>query len=123
VRTATSASTGARPPAHDRTGHEAIPDWLDGQAAVLDVGDDIGALVLYTGPEHSEREIEISPLGADNLRVHTAIHERHVSGEVVFAGVFPELRAGRYRIWTDDPGLADRATIVGGQVTEVDWRS
>jgi len=42
---------------------------------------------------------------------------------VLFAGVYPELAAGTYRIWTDDPALPDRVTIVGGEVAEVDWRA
>ena len=28
--------------------------------AVLDIGDDVGALILYTDAEHDEREIEVS---------------------------------------------------------------
>ena len=41
---------------------------------------------------------------------------------MTYAGIYPELRAGAYRIWTDDPTLPDRVTIVGGEVAEVDWR-
>jgi len=40
----------------------------------------------------------------------------------VYAGIYPELPAGRYRIWADRAGLTDRVTIVGGEVAEVDWR-
>jgi hypothetical protein len=46
-----------------------------------------------------------------------------VAGErSVFAGVFPELPAGRYRILTDDPILPVGVSIVSGEVAEVDWR-
>jgi len=94
-------------------------------AAVLDIGGDVGALVLYTDARFAETEIEISPEGVDDARVHTAIHERPgaASGaEPVFAGIFPALKAGRYRIWAPDAGLPDRVTVVGGEVGEVDWR-
>jgi hypothetical protein len=104
--------------------------------AVLDIGDDVGALILYTDAEYDEREIEVSPIdGSERAsgdhdghgheqghRTHTAIHERRTAGQVTYAGIYPQLRAGTYRIWTDDPRLPDRVTIVGGQVAEVDWR-
>jgi hypothetical protein len=61
-------------------------------------------------------------LGDDDRRVHTAIHERRTADSVTYAGIYPQLVAGRYRIWTDRPGLVDEVTIVGGEVAEVDWR-
>jgi hypothetical protein len=120
--------------------------------AVLDIGGDIGALILYTDADDDGREIEVSPIdeagpgqghehghrhnhpgeqepghghwhdGGGAHRTHTAIHERRAGGLVTYAGIYPELRAGTYRIWTDDPTLPDRVTIVGGEVAEVDWR-
>jgi len=90
--------------------------------AILDIGGDIGALILYADASYAEREIEVSPEGHDDRRVHTAIHERRSGGSVVYAGIYPELTAGRYRIWGDRPGLIDGVTIVGGEVAEVDWR-
>jgi hypothetical protein len=89
---------------------------------VLDIGGGVGALVLYTGPELAAQQIEVSLEGEDRARIHTAVHERRVMGRAVFAGVFPELREGRYRIWTDDPTRVAEVTIVSGSVAEVDWR-
>jgi hypothetical protein len=127
--------------------------------AVLDIGGDIGALILYTDAAYNGREIEVSPIDEldqgqgdaprhehgpasaherghrhegdpghphDNQRghrTHTAIHERRSGGQVTYAGIYVELKAGTYRIWTDDPSLPDRVTIIGGQVAEVDWRT
>ena len=90
--------------------------------AVLDIGGDIGALVLYTGPAHLGLEIEVSREDDDSNRVHTMIRERTVQGRLVQAGIFAELRSGRYRIWGGDPLLPDRVTIAGGEVAEIDWR-
>ena len=107
---------------HDRENaaeHVHPGQWED---AVLDIGGDIGALILHTGPEYLDREIEVSPLGDDRARTHTAIHERMVNGGRVFAGIYAALPAGEYRVWTDDPDLPDRVTIVGGVVAELDWR-
>lgn len=94
------------------------------EGVVLDIGGDLGALILYTRPEYAGREIELSREGdPDGDRIHTAIHERVVGGRLVHAGVFPGLPAGRYRIWAPEPGLQDRVTIAGGEVAVVDWRS
>lgn len=89
---------------------------------VLDIGEGVGALVLYTNSELAGQEIEISPKGKDLARAHTAVHERRVLGRAVFAGVFSELPEGDYRIWTEEPRAVTEFTIVGGQITEVDWR-
>jgi hypothetical protein len=97
------------------------PDHVYADQPVLDLGGEIGALVLRTGPEYLDREIEISPIVDDAARTHTAIHRRVLGGRVVCAGVFPELQAGEYRVWTDDPRLPDGVTIVGGAVAELDW--
>jgi hypothetical protein len=40
----------------------------------------------------------------------------------VFAGVYPELPEGQYRIWSEDPSKPTAFTIVGGRITEIDWR-
>jgi hypothetical protein len=99
--------------------HEAAPANVD--RAVLDIGGDVGALILITGPERLGHEIEVSPIHTPGARVHTAIHERRVGARVIYAGLYPGLAAGTYRIWTDEPGVRDRVTIVGGEVAEVDW--
>jgi hypothetical protein len=105
---------------HDHGHQEAA--WQPGVGPVLDIGGDVGALILYTDARFLDREIELSPVGDDSHRTHTAIHERRLGDQLLFAGVYPQLRAGTYRIWTDDPSLPDRVTIVGGEVAELDWR-
>jgi hypothetical protein len=104
------------------------------EQVVLDIGGDIGALVLYTKPEANGTEIEISPHGQHSdhhdhdghghhhHRSHNQVHERNFNGRVCFAAVYPELRAGDYDLWGEGPNPVDRVTIVGGQVAELDWR-
>jgi hypothetical protein len=90
---------------------------------VLDIGGGFGALVLYTPPELHGREIEISPVGQNNQRVHTAVLERMVAGRSVFAAVYPRLIAGTFRLWFDeDPTRPNTVRIAAGQVAELDWR-
>jgi len=92
------------------------------EAVVLDIGEDVGALVLYAPPELHGREIEVSPVGKNTQRVHAAVLKRSVAGRSIFAAVYPALRAGRYRIWGEVPSRVAEATIVAGMVEETDWR-
>jgi len=92
------------------------------EAVVLDIGGDVGALILYTPPALHGREIEVSPLGQDTARVHSAVLERRVAGRSVFCAVYPELPAGTYRLWGDDPDRPGEVTVLTGRVAEVDWR-
>ncbi len=87
---------------------------------VLDIGQDIGALVVYTRPELCGREIEVSPKGNAARRTHTEVLERRANGRAIYAAVFPTLVAGDYSLWRDV--LTDEdVTIAGGAVAEVDW--
>ncbi len=95
---------------------------MAGPSVVLDIGQDVGALVLYTPPAFAGREIEVSPAGDEAARVHTEVRERTAGGRTLFAGVYAQLRAGTYRAWTEDPALPSEVTIEGGQVAELDWR-
>jgi hypothetical protein len=97
-------------------------DRVHCETVVLDIGQDIGALIIYADAESRGREIEVSPRGAVAGRVHVEVLERRVSGRPVFAAVFPGLRAGDYDIWEDAVNSSGTVTIVGGEVATVDWR-
>jgi hypothetical protein len=91
------------------------------QPIVLDIGEDIGALIVYASQELRGREIEVSPKGNAARRTHTEVLERTVAGRTVWAAAFPALAAGDYSLWRDV--LTDEdVTIVGGAIAEVDWR-
>jgi len=89
------------------------------EQVVLNIGPGIGALVVYAREEFRGREIELSLKGYDVLKTHTAILERKVNGRVMFAGVFPSLPAGDYKVWSNPP---IEVTVAGVQVAEVDCR-
>jgi hypothetical protein len=90
---------------------------------VMELGADIGALILYTPSDLDGSEIEIS---RDDIpgakRTHSQVRPRHMGNMTRHAAVYPELRAGRYTIWRDErrPATAG-VTITGGQVTSCDW--
>ena len=98
-------------------------DRVHTESVVLDIGQGVGALIVYTKAELRGREIEVSPVGSAATRVHVEILERRVNGRPVFAAVFPQLCAGNYEIWGKNaPNPSGSASIVGGEVTTVDWR-
>ncbi|HVA90654.1 MAG TPA: hypothetical protein VNL71_12530 [Chloroflexota bacterium] len=88
---------------------------------VLDIGEDVGALIVHADPRLRGREIEVSPKGNAARRTHTEVLERRVGGRPLFAAVFPTLAAGQYSIWRDVM-TDEEVTIVGAAVVELDWR-
>ncbi len=97
-------------------------DRVHSESVVLDIGQDMGALIIYTEAELRGREIEVSPRGSAATRVHVEVLERRINGRPVFAAVFPQLHAGAYDIWVNAPNPSGTVTIVGGEVATVDWR-
>ena len=87
--------------------------------AVLDIGEDIGALVIYTSQEMLGKEIEVCPKVNDAQKIHTAVLERKVNGRTMFAALFLALPQGDY-VTLSTP--SSEITIVGGQVAELNWR-
>ena len=102
--------------------HEHHDHSVHSEPAVLDIGEDIGALIISTSAALHGHEIEVSPQGDDARRTHTAVLERRVNGRSVFAALFLALPAGDYHIWSGDPNVPQTVTIVGGEVAQVDWR-
>ena len=137
-----------------------------GQGPVLlDIGGDIGALVVTMPPELVGVEVEIRPVdgeadrtgdhdhaadrdqvpgggrGAHNHHgAHSHDHDRHdpdhpvtapphaavvarsAAGAVIPSLVFPELRAGSYKLYQRPAGPVELTVrIVGGEVTHAAW--
>jgi len=101
---------------------EQYVDRVHTEPVVLDIGGDVGALILYTPEGFRGKEIEVSPKGDDARRTHTAVWARWLNGRNIFAGVYPALQEGDYTIWWDATTPAGDVTIAGGAVAEVDWR-
>jgi hypothetical protein len=92
------------------------------QGVMIDVGPGVGALVIYAGDEMRGQEIEISPAANDSQRVHTDVLRRLTASGHVCAAVFGSLAEGEYRLWHPSRSGAVAVDIVGGVVTELDWR-
>jgi hypothetical protein len=93
-------------------------DRVHPETVVLDIGQDIGALIIYTEAAWRGREIEVSPRGSVATRTHVQVLERRINGQPVFPG----LHAGDYDIWEKASHPRGTVTIVGGEVATVDWR-
>jgi len=91
------------------------------RGVVVDIGEDIGALVLYADAEREWLEPEIHPVEEPALRQHVWVLERIVGAGSVYAAVFPSLPEGRYGICSPDGSTAQEVEINGGKVTEARW--
>ena len=89
---------------------------------VLELGADVGALVLLTPAELDGREIEISRDAVPGARrTHSQVRPRHMAAGTRYAAVYPDLPAGAYTIWADEHHPAGRVVITGGRVTSWSW--
>jgi hypothetical protein len=88
---------------------------------VLDIGGEIGALIVHTHARMEGVEIEISAAGHDHERSHKDVLEREINGRPAYTAVFDKLAQGRYTLWIDDIARARGVAVPGGAVAELDW--
>lgn len=121
-----------------------------GQGSVLlDIGGEIGALVVTMPAEYEGREIEIRPVPAQHPSgpagahvhdhtgphshddpaehghqhlVHVGVLGRPAGGRIIHSAVFGELAEGRYELYVRPDGPVQlTADVIGGQVCSADW--
>ena len=89
-------------------------------SVILDIGGEIGALILETDATRLGEEIEISPVAQngepESPRTHSMVRERHAH-QITYEAVYPDLRAGQYTIWRDQHTPSATVTVTGGQIT------
>ena len=93
-----------------------------GPGVVLDIGGDVGAVVVYLGAQATGEEFDIQPLGDPTGRFHTGIHHRPLDNGVVRVAVFPEVRSGEYELLDERGAPVAAITAAGGEVRTVDLR-
>jgi hypothetical protein len=108
---------------HEPHSHEQYADRPHPEYVVLEIGDDLGALIVYTDPDMHGVEIEISRSGEDGTRSHKDVLERSLGGRPAFSAVFDQIKDGSYTLWVADAARARDVRISGGKVAELDWRS
>lgn len=120
--------------------------WAGQGAVLLDIGGEVGALVVTMPASMVGAEVEIRPLrgtagsgahhghhhGGDHGDHHHGDHEhlahvavvaRPVAGGEVPSLVFPELPDGGYELFGkgQPAAVSLRVDVVGGEVTVTDW--
>jgi hypothetical protein len=92
-------------------------------SVILEVGNDIGALILDAPAGLNGREIEISPAagGAGARQTHSLVRERTTAAGTSYAAVYVSLAAGDYVVWRDDDTPAGTVTVRGGQISHFRW--
>ena len=90
---------------------------------VLEIGGEIGALIVHAEPSELDLQIEICPSGQeDGKRAHQHILERPMPAGTMYAAAFYGLRQGSYTLLTHNEIRETEVMIRGGEVTTIDWR-
>jgi hypothetical protein len=105
---------------HDHLG-EARPA---GGPVLLDIGDDVGAVIVRLDDDLDGTELPILALDDPDWdpRTHTGVWRRSIGGGSVVVAVYPSLHTGRYRI-TLPNGRTTDLEVNGSHVTNLDLRS
>jgi hypothetical protein len=88
---------------------------------VLDIGDDVGALIIIAPAAMAGEEIHISPVRDPAGRTHAVVRERRLGPASCQAAVYPALPAGEYTIWRGVGRPAGTVRIDGGAATSYRW--
>src|SRR5579862_2975318 len=79
--------------------HDAAPPGPP-DALVLDIGGDVGALILHADETCLGAEIDLTPAGAPRSHhLHTMVRRRRAAAKDVIAGLYPHLKEGTYMVW------------------------
>jgi hypothetical protein len=95
---------------------------------VLDIGGEVGALVVYLAARPPSGELEACPVDRPAARFHTGVHRRSIGfgspGSVAMAwtAVFPEVAEGSYHLLDPDGSPMVRVSVAGGAVHQLDLR-
>jgi hypothetical protein len=87
---------------------------------VLDIGGDVGALLLYAPDSMLGAEVEVSGVEAGARRVHAIVREQPTGRGSATVAVFPDLFEGDYVVWGRAGSRlpSGRVRVDGGQVAE-----
>jgi hypothetical protein len=91
-------------------------------SAILDIGDETGALVIYADESMVGREVEIAGIGGEVAIAHNVVRTRHTPNGPVYAAVFPGVARGEYTVLGNDVIRPSEVVVNGGSVAMVDCR-
>jgi len=99
--------------------HESVPR---GGPVVMDIGGDIGGLIVRLDDALEGTELPIEFADDPKRDIHTGVWRRSLGGQTVVVAVYPELRQGSYRIHPGEGHSGAQLEIIGGQVAQLDLR-
>ncbi len=102
--------------------HEIYSARKHPEFVVLDIGGDVGALIVRADADMHGVEVEISPAGDDLARSHREVLERSIDDRPAFTAVFDGLPAGAYTLWVGGEARTREVSVAGGSVAQLDWR-
>jgi hypothetical protein len=118
---------GHAPMAHSPRDHSMVSHTVHhtvrGGPPVLDIGGDIGAMVVLMDPAAAGSELHLRSADESPTFVHTGVWTRPHGTATVTAAVFPELVAGTYWVLDTDGHDVRPVVIGGGELTEIDLRA
>lgn len=96
-------------------------EHVHGGAPMLDIGGDIGALVVLMDDDSAGTELHLR--AEHGPAVHTGVWTRHQGNGHVTAALFCELAAGTYWVLDADGDDVSPVAITGGALTSADLRT
>lgn len=108
---------------HAPVAHSVVSHTVRGGPPVLDIGGDIGAMVVLMEPAAAGTELHLRSADEPPTFVHTGVWTRPHGTASVTAAVFPELVAGTYWVLDTDGHDVRPVVIGGGELTEIDLRA
>jgi DsbC/DsbD-like thiol-disulfide interchange protein len=101
---------------------ESNPEPSGPGTVLLDIGGDVGALIIITPAAMAGEEIHVSPVHDPAGRTHAVVRERRRPGPASsYAAVYPALPAGEYTIWRNPGQPAGTVRIDGGAAATYRW--
>jgi hypothetical protein len=107
---------------HSHTHEATRPEVARAQPVVLELGEGVGALIVFTDPDMLGTEVEISPAADDSARSHKDVLERLTGTGSAHTLVYDSLPEGEYTLWINNVEQARGVPVAGGAVAELDWR-
>jgi len=93
-----------------------------GGPVVVDIGGDVGALIVHLDRELLGTELHLRQHDWDHT-VHTGVWERPLGDRLVTVAVYPALVEGTYEILDRAGEVRHAVGIEGGRVAELDLRT
>jgi hypothetical protein len=95
---------------------------VQGGPTVLDIGGDIGAMIVTMSPEAAGTELHLRSTHEPPISIHTGVWRRGSGERVSTTAVFAELVEGSYWVLDSSGAGLRQVEIRGGALTSIDLR-